>query len=107
MIVFLFFVIFLNIFNSHFSCFSFRSFSSFCSIIFLFLFLFFLSSFFRAPEVENKPAVVRLIQMPSRKELVSKNMFEVKHEVDKETGAVTQPGMKFYWQNAGEYLAVR
>jgi len=45
--------------------------------------------------------------MPSRKELVSKNMFEVKHEVDKETGAVTQPGMKFYWQNAGEYLAVR
>jgi len=60
-----------------------------------------------SPEVENKPAVVRLICMPSRKELVSKNMFEVKHEVDPETGAVTSPGMKFYWQNAGEYLAVQ
>ena len=32
---------------------------------------------FWAPETNNKPAVVRLIKMPSRKELVSKNMFEV------------------------------
>ena len=60
-----------------------------------------------SPEVENKPAVVRLLCMPSRKELVSKNMFEVQHEVDPDTGAVTKPGMKFYWQNAGEYLAVQ
>lgn len=60
-----------------------------------------------SPEIDNKPAVVRLICMPNRKELVSKNMYEVKHEVDAITGAVTSAGMKIFWQNAGEYLCVQ
>jgi len=60
-----------------------------------------------SPEIDNKPAVVRLICMPNRKELVSKNMFEVKHEVDSVTGAVTSAGMKIFWQNAGEFLCVQ
>ena len=55
---------------------------------------------FWAPETNNKPAVVRLIKMPSRKELVSKNMFEVVS--DSQT-----PGMQIHWQNAGEFLCVQ
>ena len=45
--------------------------------------------------------------MPNRKELVSKNMFEVKHEVDSVTGAVTSAGMKIFWQNAGEFYVYK
>ncbi|KAL1409773.1 Translation initiation factor 3 subunit b [Vanrija albida] len=46
------------------------------------------------PEVQNQPARVNLMSIPSRQVLRSKNLFNV-------------TDCKFYWQNQGDYLCVK
>eukprot|EP00949_MAST-11_sp_MAST-11-sp1_P003022 g3022.t1 len=47
-----------------------------------------------SPEVENSPAVVRLLLMPERKELRSKNLFNVNN-------------CQIHWQKRGMYMCVQ
>ena len=67
-----------------------------CSVFFFFYFKSLLINFFILKKIEsdNSPARVVLVSIPSRKEIVSKSLFNVSD-------------CRMHWQGAGDYLCVK